>query len=54
MMNDEFWIHHSAFIVHRCLQHREAAAKTFAAETLVKLALLGFVATADDDLVKLK
>jgi hypothetical protein len=36
------------------LQHREAAAVAFAAEALVELALLGFVAAVDDDLVQLE
>jgi hypothetical protein len=36
------------------LQHGQAAAVALAAETLVELALLGFVAAVDDDLVKLE
>jgi hypothetical protein len=36
------------------LQHRQPAAVAFAAEAVVELALLGFVAAVDDDLVKLK
>ena len=32
----------------------QAAAMAFAAEAVVELALLGFVAAVDDDLVKLK
>jgi hypothetical protein len=36
------------------LQHRQSAAEAFGAQALVKLALLGFVAAVDDDLVKLE